>query len=56
MVEHFVDTANNGLQAVELFEKHAGSIELIFMDCSMPILDGYDASDRIREYARENQL
>ena len=27
---------------------------LIFMDCSMPIMDGYEASDRIRKYLTEN--
>ena len=45
IVEHFVDTANNGHEAVELVKKYEGYIDLIFMDCSMPILDGYEASD-----------
>lgn len=26
------------------------SYELIFMDCNMPIMDGYQAADKIREY------
>lgn len=56
IVEHFVDTANNGLEAVELVKKYEGYIDLIFMDCSMPILDGYEASDQIREYIRDNGL
>ena len=28
------------------------SYGLIFMDCSMPIMNGYDASDRIRNFVK----
>jgi signal transduction histidine kinase/AmiR/NasT family two-component response regulator len=45
-----VDVAVNGEQAVKM---HASTdYDLIFMDCQMPILDGYDATAKIR--AAEN--
>ena len=47
-----VDQATNGMEAYKAVklatEKKQYEYGLIFMDCSMPILDGYEASDRIR--------
>ena len=51
----------NGEEALEMVKKdveqiHKGencSYELIFMDCNMPIMDGYQASKQIREYLYE---
>ena len=44
--------ANDGLEAVELVEEH--SFDLILMDCQMPVLDGFEATKKIRE--REHEL
>lgn len=47
-----IDFALNGLEAVQAIEQHLASDEeygLVFMDCSMPIMDGYQATMNIRE-------
>lgn len=40
------DTAANGQEAIEMVEQ--SRYDLIFMDCQMPVLDGYDATKAIR--------
>ena len=47
-----VDTANDGQQAVDMV--HAGLNEgitycLVIMDLSMPIMDGFEATEAIRD-------
>mgnify|MGYP000088098268 CR=1 FL=1 len=45
--------ANNGEEAIELWQQN--SIDLVLMDCHMPVMDGFDATQRIRELESDRQ-
>jgi two-component system sensor histidine kinase/response regulator len=49
-----VDVAETGLQAFEAWRQKKYAV--ILMDCQMPEMDGYQATQKIREYEKENHL
>ncbi len=48
-------TVENGREVVEYLQKDS-RIDLIFMDISMPVMDGYDATKLIREYCEYDEI
>lgn len=49
-----VTTVGNGQLALDAFMR--GSFDLVFMDCHMPVMDGYESTTHIRAYERKHHI
>ena len=47
------DTASNGEEALRAMQ--ARQYDLVLMDCEMPVLDGFSATERLREWEQREQ-
>ena len=48
-----VDLADNGVESLTALERN--QYDLIFMECQMPVLDGYEATENIRRIEQEKR-
>jgi len=51
---HEVVIANNGVEAIEKFREH--KFDVILMDIMMPVMDGIEATVKIREIERADNI
>ena len=48
-----LECVNNGLEAVNIMDCDHPYIDIIFMDCNMPVMNGYQATKEIRANSKK---
>jgi len=51
-----IGKANNGEEAVQLYETNSGNLDIILMDHRMPIKNGIEATKEILEYNNRTKI
>jgi CheY-like chemotaxis protein len=49
-------TADNGLEALNIYQRFFSNIDCILMDCDMPVMDGIASTQQIRNYEKSNLI
>ena len=48
--------ANNGLEAVQIYQENPDRFPVIIMDVSMPVMDGHEATSLIQKFEKDNNI
>ena len=48
--------AYNGKEAIEVLQKHHSSVEVVFMDLNMPVMNGYSATKELKKLMKMNVI
>lgn len=51
-----VEVASDGEKAIELLKQKKKVFDLVFMDCQMPVMDGYETTKQLRQIELFNKL